>query len=116
MSTETGQTQTQTDTVGLALVGELRDLEQRHAALTSEIAASGTPELVPMLHPNLPDLCRRKIEVLGTALQEPHTAAEALRRLIDVIAVFPANARVRSASSCMVTSLPSSILATRQSV
>ncbi|MCW8087677.1 recombinase family protein [Sabulicella glaciei] len=75
-----------------ALVGELRTLEQQQATLTAELGAAGTAEPVPVLHPNLPELYRRKVEALEVALQEPNTAAAAataLRGLIDAILIFP---------------------------
>ena len=79
-----------------AMVQELRGLEARQAALQAEVAAAGTPEPVPTLHPNLPALYRRKVEALEEALQDPDTAAaaaEALRGLIDAILVFPGERR-----------------------
>ncbi|MCW8088462.1 hypothetical protein [Sabulicella glaciei] len=75
-----------------ALVGELRPLEHQQAALTAELAAAGTAEPVPVLHPNLPKLYRRKVEALEVALQDPNTAAAeatALRGLIDAILIVP---------------------------
>ena len=75
-----------------AMVEELREIERRQAALASEIAAAGTPEPVPVLHPNLPELYRRKVETLEAALKDPAAAAaamEALRGLIEAIEVFP---------------------------
>ena len=79
-----------------ALVGELQDLERRHAALAAEIAAAGTVEPVPVLHPNLPELYRRKVETLEQALADPATAAtaaEALRSLVDAVLVHPGERR-----------------------
>jgi hypothetical protein len=76
----------------LAMVQELRALEQRQAALTADLAAAGTAEPVPVLHPNLPELYRRKVEALEVALQDPSTAAAAataLRGLIEAILIFP---------------------------
>jgi site-specific DNA recombinase len=73
-------------------VGELREVERQQAALMAEIAAAGIPKVVPVLHPNLPELYRRKVEALEAALRDPATAAaaaEALRGLIDAILVFP---------------------------
>jgi site-specific DNA recombinase len=79
-----------------AMAAELRELEQRQAALAADIAAAGTPEPVPVLHLNLPELYRRKAEALEAALADPATsaaAAEALRGLIDAILVFPGERR-----------------------
>jgi site-specific DNA recombinase len=75
-----------------AMVQELRALEQQQEALAAEIAAAGLPEPVPALYPNLPELYRRKVEVLEAALRGPATAAaaaEALRGLIEAILIFP---------------------------
>ncbi len=75
-----------------AVVQELRGLEDRQASLSAQMTAAGTPEPVPTLHPNLPDLYRRKVEALEQALQDPSSAAlaaEALRTLIDAIVVYP---------------------------
>jgi hypothetical protein len=54
------------------------------------------PEPVPVLHPNLPALYRRKVETLEEALKDEGTAlpaAEALRLLIDAILVTPGERR-----------------------
>jgi site-specific DNA recombinase len=56
------------------------------------IMSAGVPEVAPVLHPNLPELYRRKVEMLEKALQDPlaaSAAGEALRSLIDAIVVFP---------------------------
>jgi site-specific DNA recombinase len=74
------------------MVRELRELEQRRETLEAGIVSAGVAELAPMLHPNLPELYRRKVEMLEKALQDPATASaagEALRGLIDAIVVFP---------------------------
>ncbi len=79
-----------------AMVQELRGLEQHQAELHSRIAAAGTPEPLPDLHPNLPELYRRKVEALEEALRDPSAAAaanEALRTLIDAILVYPGERR-----------------------
>ena len=75
---------------------ELRNLEDRQAGLDADLAAAGIPEAAPSLHPNLPELYRRKVEMLEEALRDPATmaaAAEALRTLIDAILVFPGEKR-----------------------
>ena len=80
----------------LAMVVELRDLEDRQGVLDQEIAAAGKPEAVPALHPNLPELYRRKVEALEEALGNPAAqaaAVEALRSLIDAISVNPGGRR-----------------------
>ncbi|WP_372623861.1 recombinase family protein [Falsiroseomonas sp.] len=79
-----------------AMAAELREVERRRDALAGETAAAGEPEPVPVLHPNLPDLYRRRVEALEEALAEPETAAvatEALRALIDAILVIPGERR-----------------------
>ena len=78
------------------MVKELNDVERRQGILAAEIAAAGMPEPVPVLHPNLPELYRRKVEALEAALGDPATAAaaaEALRGLIEAIEVFPGERR-----------------------
>ena len=79
-----------------AMVGELRELEERKGEFDGAVASAGTPEPVPTLHPNLPELYRRKVEALEAALQDPAAAAaaaEALRSLIDAIMVYPGEKR-----------------------
>ena len=63
----------------VAMVQELRVLEQQQDALAADITAAGVPEPVPALHPNLPELYRRKVEVLEAALRD----------LIESIVIFP---------------------------
>ncbi len=77
---------------GAAMVKELNEVERRQDIVAAEIAAAGTPEPVPVLHPNLPELYRRKVETLEAALQDPAAAAAAmaaLRGLIEAFEVFP---------------------------
>ena len=81
---------------GPAMVKELQEVEGRQGVVAAEISAAGTPEPVPVLHPNLPELYRRKVEALEAALGDPATAAaaaEALRGLIEAIEVFPGERR-----------------------
>ena len=83
-----------------ALVGELQDLERRQAALAAETVAAGAAEPVPVLHPNRPNLYRRKVEALEQALADPATAAaaaEALRSLVDAVLVHPGERRGEAA-------------------
>ncbi len=78
------------------MVDELRGLEQRQATLTAESTAAATAAPVPDLHPNLPEIYRRKIEALEAALQDQATAATAtvaLRGLINAILVYPSDRR-----------------------
>ncbi|WP_431282540.1 hypothetical protein ACQW02_24535 [Humitalea sp. 24SJ18S-53] len=75
-----------------AMVQELRQIEQERDKVTRQIAEAGTPERVPVLHPNLPLLFRRRVETLEAQLQDPEMVAgvaAALRCLIDAIQVFP---------------------------
>jgi site-specific DNA recombinase len=79
-----------------AMVHELRTLEQRRDTLDREMTAADLPEPTPTPHPNLPELYRRKVAALETALQDPaaaSAAAEALRTLIDAILVYPGEQR-----------------------
>jgi hypothetical protein len=51
---------------------------------------------MPILHPNLPALYRRRVEALEEALSHPETAGpatEALRALVNAILVFPGERR-----------------------
>ena len=71
-------------------------MERRREALLAEAAAAGVPELVPVLHPNLPALYRRRVEALEEALKDEATAllaGEALRSLVDAILVHPGERR-----------------------
>ncbi len=89
--------QTIADTGGSrSLVEELRTLEQRQDGLRAEIAAAGTPEPLPALHPNLAEVYRQKVERLEQALHDPAVSAaavEALRSLVDAIVVYPGEGR-----------------------
>ena len=79
-----------------AMAAEMREIETRKAALEAEIAVAGEPEPVPVLHPNLPALYRRRVEALEEALTDPETtlaATEALRVLINAIVVLPGERR-----------------------
>jgi len=79
-----------------AMVAELRKVEARQAELGTEMAAAEQPEPVPVPHPNLPALYRRRVQALEEALTDPETAmaaTEALRTLIDAILIFPGERR-----------------------
>ncbi len=79
-----------------SLVEELRRLEDREKALERDLDQAAQPELLPTLHPNLPELYRRRVEELETALADPQVAAsarEALRGLVDAVLVFPGERR-----------------------
>ncbi|EME67517.1 DNA recombinase, partial [Paramagnetospirillum caucaseum] len=71
---------------------ELAALETRRSEIEAQLQA--VPPPLPRLHPNLPELFRRKVEDLQEALREPETttqAALALRGLIDRIRLVPVN-------------------------
>ena len=79
-----------------AMVRELRELERCQEALATECADAQAPEPVPVPHPNLPEIYRRKVEALEEALRDPATAmaaTEALRGLIDAILIYPGEKR-----------------------
>ena len=78
------------------MVKDLREIERQREGVERQIADADTPELVPVLHPNLPELYRRRVEALEEALHEPEMltgVAEVLRLLIDAIQVFPGERR-----------------------
>ncbi len=67
---------------------KLEELEQRKEEL--ELQISSTPPPAPILHPNLAELYRRKVESLHACLDEPDSrteAAEILRGLVESINV-----------------------------
>ena len=69
---------------------KLENLESQRKALEAEI--SGAPPPAPTLHPNLPELYRRRVAELEQALADPDTHDEALtllRQLIDYVEVTP---------------------------
>jgi hypothetical protein len=79
----------------VAMIGELRELERQHASVVADKDAA-TPEPKFSLHPNLPELYRRRVAALEEALIDPATAApaaEALRSLIDAILIIPGERR-----------------------
>lgn len=79
-----------------AMMTELRKVEARQAELAAELATAEKPEPVPIPHPSLPGLYRRRVEALEQALTDPETAmaaTEALRELIEAILVFPEERR-----------------------
>jgi DNA invertase Pin-like site-specific DNA recombinase len=79
-----------------ALVHELREVERQREDVERRIAEAGTPEAVPVLHPNLPEVYRRRVEGLEEALGQPEMltgVAEVLRLLINAVEVFPGERR-----------------------
>lgn len=78
------------------MAAELREMEWRQEELAREINAAGTPEVAPVLHPNLPVLYRRRIEDLEEARAEPTTgisAAEAFRDLVSAVPIISGERR-----------------------
>ncbi len=68
----------------------LTELEGRKALREREIAA--TPDPPPVIHPNLAELYRRKVDRLHECLNAEETrgeAAEALRSIVDEIRLVP---------------------------
>jgi site-specific DNA recombinase len=68
----------------------LTQLEKRKATLACEVAATPLPP--PVIHPNLAELYRRKVDRLHECLNAAGTrteAAEALRCLVDEIRLVP---------------------------
>jgi hypothetical protein len=53
------------------MVAELRVTEHRLEELSGQISAEDQPETVPVLHPNLPELYRRRVEALEVSLADP---------------------------------------------
>ena len=76
---------------------ELMRLEARQDELAALIAAA--PEaLPPLLHPNLPEVYRRKVAHLHTLLEHPDTKAEAMdliRSLVEAIVLTPEDGTLR---------------------
>jgi site-specific DNA recombinase len=69
--------------------GELRKLEQRKKDLERSLATNTSDRIVE-LHPNIPELFRRKVSELGTLLQDEHArpqAMEVIRTMVDHIEV-----------------------------
>ncbi len=72
-----------------ALKAELASLEARKGTLEQDLAPQPAAAII---HPNLPQLYRRKVEQLHQALLQPDTraeAAEVLRGLIEQIRLIP---------------------------
>ena len=79
-----------------SLVDDLRSLERRQDEIAAELARESEPEQLIELHPNLPELYRRRVETLEAALQDPEgaaAAAQALRSLIDSVVFYPEEGR-----------------------
>jgi hypothetical protein len=79
-----------------SLVDELQSLDRRQDEIVVELARESEPEQLIKLHPNLPELYRRRVETLEEALGEPEgasAAAGALRSLIDAVVFYPEDGR-----------------------
>ena len=75
-----------------SLVDDLRSLERRQDENSADLTRESQPEQQIALHPNLPELYRRRVETLEEALGAPEgasAAAEALRSLIDGVIFYP---------------------------
>ena len=70
--------------------------EARQLTLQHEIAATDAP--APLIHPNLAEVYRQRVERLHDALRDPATRDEAfaqIRTLIDEIRLVPENGELR---------------------
>jgi site-specific DNA recombinase len=79
-----------------ALKQELVALETRQTRLQQEVAATAVAQ--PLIHPNLADVYRQRVERLHEALRDPTTRDEALeviRSLIDEIRLVPDDGELR---------------------
>jgi hypothetical protein len=77
-----------------ALAGRLRELEAKEDELTARLAQM--PVDIPDIHPNVAGIYRRKVERLAEALRRPEErdeAADAIRSLIECIALTPGEKR-----------------------
>jgi site-specific DNA recombinase len=80
---------------GVSMAREVQELERRREVMAAELAATERPEPMPVLHPNLPELYRRRVEALEIALRDEGTAlaaTEVLRLLVDAVLVTPGEA------------------------
>jgi hypothetical protein len=79
-----------------ALKQELVTLEERQRQLQQELAATHAPP--PLIHPNLAEVYRQRVERLHEALQDSATRDEAfelIRSLIDEIRLVPEDGELR---------------------
>jgi site-specific DNA recombinase len=75
---------------GPQLKATMSALQARKAELDGQLAATQDP--IPLLHPNMADVYRAKVEELRAALEREDSraqAAEAIRALIDGIVLTP---------------------------
>jgi site-specific DNA recombinase len=79
-----------------SLKQELVALEERQLELQRELATTEAP--APLIHPNLAEVYRQRVEQLHGALQDPTTRDEAfelIRSLIDEIRLVPEKGELR---------------------
>jgi site-specific DNA recombinase len=87
---------TEDDAPVRALKQELVTLEARQLTLQQEVAAIEAP--APLIHPNLAEIYRQRVERLQEALRDPATrnqALELIRSLIDEIYLIPEGGQLR---------------------
>jgi hypothetical protein len=89
-----------------SLKQELVTLEERHLRLQHELAATEAP--APLIHANLAEVYRQRVERLYDALQDAGTRDEAfelIRSLIDEIRLVPEDGKLQW--NCAVNSMGS---------
>jgi hypothetical protein len=72
----------------------VRAIERRQDEIVADLTREAQPEQLIELHPNLPELYRRRVEALEAALQEPEAAAaagQAWRSLINAVIFYREN-------------------------
>jgi site-specific DNA recombinase len=87
---------TEDDAPVRALKQELVALEARQLTLQQELATTAAP--APLIHPNMAEVYRQRVERLNEALQDPATRDEAfelIRSLIDEIRLVPESGELR---------------------
>ena len=87
---------TEDDAPVRVLKQELVTLEARQLTLQQQIAAIEAP--APLIHPNLAEIYRQRVERLHEALRDPATRNEAfelIRSLIEEIRLIPEDGRLR---------------------
>ncbi len=80
----------------LPLNTKIKELEARQSQLREQLDNASEPE--PLLHPNLAEIYRAKIENLSVLLVDPRHKAEAfdiIRGLIDQVQLVPENGELR---------------------
>jgi hypothetical protein len=87
---------TEDDAPVRALKQALVALEARQLTLERELATTAAP--APLIHPNMAEVYRQRVERLNEALQDPATRDEAfelIRSLIDEIRLVPESGELR---------------------